>query len=112
MKALEPLLLNVNLLHIENGTLTIKANYNGELILVIESLDNPSIEVIIDLHRDEVNEDTKLVTTIQDIPMAKFMFFNGLSYTKELGKLESLPNQYIQDNLAFSFQIWYNDTRV
>lgn len=67
--------------------------------------ENPSIEVIIDLHRDETNQDTKLVTTIQDIPMAKFMFFNGLSYTRELGTLTSLPNPYVQDNLSFAFQM-------
>ncbi len=67
--------------------------------------ENPSIEVIIDLHRDEVNQDTKLLTAIQDIPMAKFMFFNGLSYTRELGVLESLPNPYVQDNLSFAFQM-------
>ena len=67
--------------------------------------ENPSIEVIIDLHRDEVKADTKLITTIQDIPMAKFMFFNGLSYSKDLGELTSLPNPYVQDNLSFAFQM-------
>jgi stage II sporulation protein P len=67
--------------------------------------ENPSIEVIIDLHRDETNADTKLVTTIQNKPMAKFMFFNGLCYTRELGSLENLPNPYIQDNLSFAFQL-------
>ncbi len=66
---------------------------------------NPSIEVIIDLHRDEVKADTKLVNTIQDIPMAKFMFFNGLSYSRELGALTSLPNPYVQDNISFAFQM-------
>jgi stage II sporulation protein P len=66
---------------------------------------NPSIEVMIDLHRDETNADTKLVTTIQDKEMAKFMFFNGLCYTRELGQLESLSNPYIQENLAFAFQM-------
>ena len=66
---------------------------------------NPSIEVIIDLHRDETNADTRLVTRIQDKTMAKFMFFNGLSYTKELGELTSLPNPYVQDNLSFAFQM-------
>ena len=66
---------------------------------------NPSIEVIIDLHRDETNADTRLVTKIQDKTMAKFMFFNGLSYTKELGELTSLPNPYVQDNLSFAFQM-------
>ena len=66
---------------------------------------NPSIEVIIDLHRDETNADTRLVTKIQNKTMAKFMFFNGLSYTKELGELTSLPNPYVQDNLSFAFQM-------
>lgn len=67
--------------------------------------ENPTIEVMIDLHRDETRADTKLVTTVQNRPMAKFMFFNGLCYTRELGKLENLPNPYIQDNLSFSFQL-------
>lgn len=67
--------------------------------------ENPSIEVMIDLHRDQTNADTKLVTTIQNKPMAKFMFFNGLCYTRELGTLNNLPNPYVQDNLSLSFQM-------
>lgn len=66
---------------------------------------NPTIEVVIDLHRDETAADTKLVTTIQGINMAKFMFFNGLCYTRELGELTELPNPYVQDNLSFAFQM-------
>lgn len=66
---------------------------------------NPTIEVIIDLHRDETNADTRLVTNIQNRTMAKFMFFNGLSYTRELGELTGLPNPYVQDNLSFAFQM-------
>jgi len=66
---------------------------------------NPSIEVIIDLHRDETNADTRLVTNLQEKTMAKFMFFNGLSYTRELGELTTLPNPYVQDNLSFAFQM-------
>jgi stage II sporulation protein P len=66
---------------------------------------NPSIEVMIDLHRDETNADTRLVTTIQGKEMARFMFFNGLCYTRELGELENLSNPYIQENLAFAFQM-------
>lgn len=65
----------------------------------------PSIEVVIDLHRDAVPEDTKLVTTIQGKEVAKFMFFNGLSYTRAMGELTSLPNPYVQDNLSFAFQM-------
>ncbi len=67
--------------------------------------ENPSIEVIIDLHRDETSADTRLVTTIQGMEMARFMFFNGLCYTNELGELDSLPNPYLQDNLSFAFQM-------
>lgn len=67
--------------------------------------ENPTIEVMIDLHRDETNANTKLVTTIQNKTMAKFMFFNGLCYTRELGNLENLSNPYIQDNLSFAFQL-------
>ncbi|MBO5144596.1 MAG: stage II sporulation protein P [Lachnospiraceae bacterium] len=67
--------------------------------------ENPTIEVMIDLHRDETNADTKLVTTIQNKAMARFMFFNGLCYTRELGALENLPNPYVQDNLSFAFQM-------
>lgn len=66
---------------------------------------NPSIEVVIDLHRDAVPEGSKLVTNIQGMDMAQFMFFNGLSYTRARGELTSLQNPYIQDNLAFAFQM-------
>lgn len=67
--------------------------------------DNPSIEVIIDLHRDAVKEGTRLVTKQNGVEMAQFMFFNGLCYTRQLGELTSLPNPYIQENIAFSFQM-------
>lgn len=43
--------------------------------------ENPTIEVIIDLHRDGVSEDTHLVTEIDGKPTAQIMYFNGLSYT-------------------------------
>ncbi|MDE7028505.1 MAG: stage II sporulation protein P [Lachnospiraceae bacterium] len=67
--------------------------------------ENPTIEVMIDLHRDQTNANTKLVTTIQNRPTARFMFFNGLCYTKALGALTNLPNPYVQDNLSFAFQM-------
>lgn len=69
--------------------------------------ENPSIQVIIDLHRDGVPEDSHLVTEINGKPTAQIMFYNGLSYTTGRGNLEYLPNPYIQDNLAFSFQMEY-----
>ncbi|MDO4291643.1 MAG: stage II sporulation protein P [Eubacteriales bacterium] len=65
----------------------------------------PTIEVVIDLHRDEVAEGTRLVTEIEGRPTARFMFFNGLSRTKKHGAIDYLPNENIADNLAFSFQL-------
>ena len=69
--------------------------------------ENPSIEVVIDLHRDGVPENRHLVTEINGKPTAQIMFYNGLSYTIARGNLTYLPNPYIQDNLAFSFQMEY-----
>lgn len=67
--------------------------------------ENPSIQVIIDLHRDEVAEETKLVTDIQGRPTARFMFFNGLSRTLKTGDIDYLANENQEANLAFSFQM-------
>lgn len=69
--------------------------------------ENPSIDVIIDLHRDGVSEDKHLVTDINGKPTAQIMYFNGLSYTNNGGDLEYLNNPYISDNLAFSFRLEY-----
>lgn len=65
----------------------------------------PTIEVVIDLHRDGVRETTHLVTDINGKQTAQIMFFNGLSRTREKGDISYLPNPYIQDNLAFSLQM-------
>lgn len=67
--------------------------------------DNPSIEVVIDLHRDGVGASTHLVTEINGKPTAKIMFFNGLSRTRANGDIAYLANPYIEDNLAFSLQM-------
>lgn len=65
----------------------------------------PSIEVVIDLHRDGVGENQHLVTEIDGKQTAKIMFFNGLSRTKTNGDIAYLYNPYIQDNLSFSLQM-------
>lgn len=67
--------------------------------------ENPSIQVVLDLHRDGVREDVRLVTDVGGKPTAKFMFFNGLSYTTQSGEISYLHNPYLQDNLAFSLQL-------
>ena len=67
--------------------------------------ENPSIEVVIDLHRDGVADTTHLVTEINGKPTAQIMFFNGLSRTRVNGDLAGMSNPYLQDNLAFSLQM-------
>ena len=65
----------------------------------------PSIEVVIDLHRDGVGNNTHLVTSKDGKKTGQIMFFNGLSRTKKNGDIAYLKNPYIQDNLAFSMQM-------
>ena len=67
--------------------------------------ENPSIEVVIDLHRDGMADTTHLVTEINGKPTAQIMFFNGLSRTRVNGDLVGMANPYLQDNLAFSLQM-------
>lgn len=70
---------------------------------ILES--NPSIEVVIDLHRDGVADTTHLVTEVDDRQMAKIMFFNGISYSNVKGNINYLYNPYRDDNLAMSLQM-------
>jgi len=65
--------------------------------------ENPTIQVVIDLHRDGTID--KVVTEYNGKPTARFMFFNGLSKSSRNGAIDYLANPYIQDNLAFSFQM-------
>jgi len=71
--------------------------------------ENPTIEVVIDLHRDGLPEGApKLLTEINGRPTAQIMFFNGLSLRNEGGAaapINTLPNPYLPYNLALSFQM-------
>ena len=70
---------------------------------------HPTIEVVIDLHRDGLPAGApRLVTEINGQPTAQIMFFNGLSTINEGGTprtLTTLPNPNLPYNLAFSFQM-------
>lgn len=66
--------------------------------------DYPTIEVIIDLHRDGV-DDIKFVTEIDGQPTSMIMFFNGISRDSQDHPLAWLENPYVQQNLAFSLQL-------
>jgi len=66
----------------------------------------PTIEVIIDLHRDGVEGDEEdFVTEIDGEAVSKIMFFNGLSRDANGNALSWLPNDYLTENLAFSLQM-------
>lgn len=95
-----------------NGKLDRSKAYQQAEVGVKEILNQyPSIEVIIDLHRDGVPESTRLVTEIEGKQVAKIMYFNGLCRTKSNGHLTSMPNPYIQDNLALSLQMQLESER-
>lgn len=65
----------------------------------------PSIEVMIDLHRDASSDGkTKRVTEINGKKVAQVMFFNGLSRNLS-GNIPYLYNPNLKGNLAFSLQM-------
>lgn len=67
---------------------------------------NPSIEIVIDLHRDGIADESKHITSmVEGKEVAPIMLFNGISYTNKLGNIDYLYNPYIEDNLATSLQI-------
>ena len=89
-----------------DGVLDRSEAYSLALPVVEQILEeNPSIKVVIDLHRDGVNEDTHLVTQINGKPTAQIMFFNGLCRSAASGTSGYIQNPYLTDNLAFSFQL-------
>jgi len=69
--------------------------------------ENPTIELAIDLHRDGVPADRRLVANINGKPTAQLMFVNGLSKIYRNGTLmaiDSLPNPNRKTNLALSLR--------
>ena len=66
--------------------------------------DNPSIEVVLDIHRDGVKEGYHMVSEVNGKQTAPIMFFDGMSRTPT-GPIEYLPNPNLESNLAFSFQM-------
>lgn len=63
--------------------------------------ENPTIEVMIDIHRDGAD---KRSTILEGQETAQIMLFNGLSRNQK-GPITKLDNPYQQDNLAFSLQV-------
>ncbi|HBI61923.1 MAG TPA: stage II sporulation protein P [Lachnospiraceae bacterium] len=64
----------------------------------------PSIDIVIDLHRDGVGNNVKRTTVLNGKRTAQAMFFNGLSRNAS-GDIAYLQNDNLQGNLAFSLQL-------
>lgn len=96
-----------NVLHHTVQYDTVRDDAYAEALPGIEQLlaENPSIQVVIDLHRDSVSEGTRLAMDLDGRPTARFMFFNGLSRTRKTGNIAYLYNENQDANLAFSFQM-------
>lgn len=69
---------------------------------------NPSISLVLDIHRDGINENTRLVTEVNGKKTAQIMFFNGMSRFKNSGNIDYLYNPYLYENLALVLQMKVN----
>lgn len=86
---------------VKDGEVNRNVSYTQALKGLKQTLtEYPSIEVVIDLHRDSGEA---RVTTVNGKRTAQVMLFNGLSRTDE-GPIEHLPNENLPLNLAFSLQ--------
>lgn len=76
--------------------------YNNALPVITELLEKyPTIEVVIDLHRDSGEARTSV---INGVSTAKVMLFNGLCRTKD-GPISYYSNPNLQGNLGFSLHL-------
>ncbi|MFV0441170.1 MAG: stage II sporulation protein P [Lachnospirales bacterium] len=93
---------------IVNGQTQILGAYERMNVYISKIIEQyPSIELILDVHRDGLPEGVKHVRTLDGENVAPIMFVNGLSSLKSgngYENLSNLPNPYIEENLAFSFQ--------
>lgn len=103
---------NYNVIHltdsfdIVNGVLDRHKAYDQSLAKIKQVLEeNPTIELVIDLHRDGVDESLHLVSEVNGKQTAQIMFFNGLSRLASVGEIDYLYNPYREDNLALSLQM-------
>ena len=94
---------------IVNGKLDRNEAYDQARVGVKKILEKyPTISLVLDIHRDGVNEHTKLVTDVNGKKTAQIMFFNGMSRFKTSGNIDYLYNPYLFENLALSLQMKVN----
>ena len=78
--------------------------------------DNPSIQMVIDLHRDGFPDGSPpLIHYINGVRTAQLMFFNGMTRQYRNGQISAisgLHNPYLQENLMLSFQMQMHATEL
>lgn len=94
-------------LHITEEYDTVRDDAYAQSLPALEQIlaANPSIQVVIDLHRDAGSASRDMVVEIDGRRTARFMFFNGISRSKKTGEISYLSNPNLAGNLAFSFQM-------
>lgn len=86
---------------------TVRDEAYAKSLPAIEKLleEYPSIQVVIDLHRDSGSAGREMTVDIDGRKTARFMFFNGISRSRRTGDIAYLANPNLKENLAFSFQM-------
>ena len=102
-----------NVMHIRDSFDVVDGKLDREkaYVLANKMLDkvmkeNPSIQVVLDLHRDGVDPGRHLVTDIDGKNTAKIMLFNGISYLKGQGAVKELENPYLTGNMAMTYKMY------
>lgn len=89
------------------GTLDRNASYDYSREGVSQILaENPEIEVMIDLHRDGVPDDTHLVTEVNGRDTAQIMLINGMCRDEEGNDVDYWSNDNKVDNMALALQTY------
>lgn len=87
-----------------NGAYT---RMSADIAQVLEEY--PSIQVVIDMHRDGVGESTRLVKNVNGKDVAQVMLVTGVSRTfdenGDLQVIDYLPNENLDSVLALGFQM-------
>lgn len=65
----------------------------------------PSITLCLDIHRDGVGDNTRLITEVNGKKTAQIMLFNGMSRFKTSGDIDYLYNPYRFESLALTLQM-------
>ncbi|MCH5269465.1 MAG: stage II sporulation protein P [Lachnospiraceae bacterium] len=96
-----------HVLHVTEEYDTVRDDAYAQSLPALEQIlaENPSIQVIIDLHRDAGSASRDMVVEIDGRRTARFMFFNGISRSKKTGEISYLSNPNLAGNLALSFQM-------